>query len=207
VVDPERNTLLIDVIFESLRGQPYELYVVYDPSLANEGMDDSGSTEGDALLARDGTAASALISQPAFGRASSGYLGSSDGWTDLRPVSSRGGWSMTSRRWSSAPSSPRPACFAGERGEYALAAGQPADTWLAAMARSGNEGYMLPEQAWDGRPPSGQPGFGAGEGTFSATPLTWSHAQLVRLAGSIQVGYPIEQPSVVSCRYTPTCRR
>jgi glucoamylase len=97
--------------------------------------------------------------------------------------------------------------FAGERGEYALAAGQPADTWLAAMARSGNDGYLLPEQVWDGRPPSGQPGYVTGEGTFSATPLTWSHAQLVRLAWSIQAGYPVEQPSVVACRYTPTCRR
>ena len=97
--------------------------------------------------------------------------------------------------------------FAGERGEYALAAGQPADTWLAAMARSGNDGYMLPEQVWDGRPPSGQPGFAAGEGTFSATPLVWSHAQFIRLVWSIHVGYPIEQPSVVACRYTPTCRR
>jgi glucoamylase len=586
VIDPERNTLLIDVMFESLKGQPYEIYVVYDPSLANEGMDDSGSTEGDALLARDGTAASALISQPAFVRTSSGYLDSSDGWTDLRddfvmdwtyrsapdgnvvqtaklPVSGIGGWqhvtialgfgttlsdalaaargslqegfepvaqryadgwhewldslppapasaqpwrveydvsamvlaasedklhrgafiaspsmpwawglglekpsgayhlvwsrdlyqiatallAMGDRagaeraldhlfnvqqkpdgsfpqnatvdgtphwthlqldevalpivlawqlgrfdrdtytghvqkaadfilahgpfspqdRWenqsgyspgtiaaeiaglicaadlarrngdtasaeryeatadawqrqveawtvtTNGPLAPHPyylrltkdgnpnagtayslgdggpssmdqrrvvdmsflelvrlgvkpandpaivqslavvdsqlaadtpngrfwrrynfdgygetreggpweisepdtgrtlgrawPIFAGERGEYALSAGQPADTWLAAMARSGNEGYMLPEQVWDGRPPSGQPGFVAGEGTFSATPLTWSHAQLVRLAWSIQVGYPIEQPGVVACRYTPTCRR
>ncbi|MBN1207855.1 MAG: glucoamylase [Myxococcaceae bacterium] len=96
--------------------------------------------------------------------------------------------------------------FAGERGEYALAVGQPADTFLAAMARSGNDGYLLPEQVWDGRPPSGQPGFVAGEGTFSATPLTWSHAQFVRLAWSIQAGYPIEQPAVVACRYTSVCR-
>jgi len=97
--------------------------------------------------------------------------------------------------------------FAGERGEYALTVGQPADTWLAAMARSGNDGYLLPEQVWDGRPPSGQPGFVTGEGTLSATPLIWSHAQFVRLAWSLQVGYPVEQPSVVACRYTPTCRR
>jgi glucoamylase len=97
--------------------------------------------------------------------------------------------------------------FAGERGEYALSVGQSADTWLAAMARSGNDGYMMPEQVWDGRPPSGQPGFVTGEGTFSATPLTWSHAQFIRLAWSLQAGYPVEQPAVVACRYTPTCRR
>ncbi|KFE72098.1 glycoside hydrolase family 15 protein [Hyalangium minutum] len=97
--------------------------------------------------------------------------------------------------------------FAGERGEYALTVGQPAEPWLAAMARSGNDGYLLPEQVWDGRPPSGQPGFETGEGTLSATPLTWSHAQFIRLAWSIQAGFPVEQPSVVACRYTPTCRR
>ncbi|WP_224248516.1 glucan 1,4-alpha-glucosidase [Hyalangium gracile] len=97
--------------------------------------------------------------------------------------------------------------FAGERGEYALTVGQPAAGYLAAMARSGNDGYMMPEQVWDGRPPTGQPGFVAGEGTFSATPLVWSHAQFVRLAWSLQAGYPIEQPSVVACRYTAVCRR
>jgi glucoamylase len=97
--------------------------------------------------------------------------------------------------------------FAGERGEYALMAGQPAGGYLAAMAHSGNDGYMLPEQVWDGRPPSGQPGFTLGEGTFAATPLTWTHAQFVRLAWSIQAGYPVEQPSIVACRYTRVCRR
>jgi glucoamylase len=97
--------------------------------------------------------------------------------------------------------------FAGERGEYALANGQPAEPWLEALIRSGNEGFMLPEQVWDGRPPSGQPWAPLGEGTFSATPLTWAHAQLVRLAWSIQKGHPVEQPQVVACRYTPICRK
>ncbi|MBA2515196.1 MAG: hypothetical protein H0V26_12875, partial [Solirubrobacterales bacterium] len=48
-------------------------------------------------------------------------------------------------------------------------------------------------------------GFVAGEGTFSATPPAWSHAQLVRLAWSIDAGRPIERPSVVACRYTGAC--
>ncbi|SEM03127.1 glucoamylase [Stigmatella aurantiaca] len=97
--------------------------------------------------------------------------------------------------------------FAGERGEYALAAGLPAEGYLATMAGSRNAGYMLPEQVWDGRPPTGQPGFVAGQGTFSATPLLWTHAQFVRLAWSLQAGYPIEQPAVVACRYTGICQR
>ena len=40
-----------------------------------------------------------------------------------------------------------------------------------------------------------------GEGTRSATPLAWTHAQFVRLAWSIQAGQPIERPSIVACRY------
>ena len=80
--------------------------------------------------------------------------------------------------------------FAGERGEYDLLAGRSANHHLAAMARAGNAGLMLPEQVWDKNPPSGRPGFPRGEGTLSATPLAWSHAQLIRLAWSIDAGRP-----------------
>ena len=63
---------------------------------------------------------------------------------------------------------------------------------------------MLPEQAWDGRPPTGRGRDGggpSGSGTRSATPLAWTHAQFVRLAWSIDAGQPIERPSIVACRY------
>ena len=62
---------------------------------------------------------------------------------------------------------------------------------------------MIPEQVWDGRPPGPA---ARGRGTFSATPLAWSHAQLVRLAWSIDAGAPVEQPSVVACRYVRRAR-
>jgi len=70
------------------------------------------------------------------------------------------------------------------------------------MANTANDGLMLPEQVWDGRPPTGQPGFPSGENTRSATPLAWTHAQFVRLAWSISRGKPVERPSIVACRYT-----
>ncbi len=96
--------------------------------------------------------------------------------------------------------------FAGERGEYELAAGQAgAAGRLSSIASAGNDGYMLPEQVWDDNLPSGQPGFAPGEGTFSATPLAWTHAQYVRLAWSVQENRPIEQPQIVACRYTGRC--
>jgi glucoamylase len=73
------------------------------------------------------------------------------------------------------------------------------------MAGAANDGWMIPEQVWDQNPPSGQPGFPRGEGTLSATPLAWSHAQLLRLAWSIERGHPVEQPARVACRYVGTC--
>jgi glucoamylase len=94
--------------------------------------------------------------------------------------------------------------FGGERGEYQLLAGNAsgARARLDDIAAAANDGYMLPEQVWaPDFPPAGGVGFPLGEGTFSATPLAWSHAQFVRLAWSIQAGKPVERPSVVAERY------
>ena len=95
--------------------------------------------------------------------------------------------------------------FAGERGEYELAAGHGAAAELHAMAAAANAVGLIPEQVWDQNPPSGQSGFAPGTPTFSATPLAWSHAQFIRLAWSIAAGHPVEQPTVVACRYVRTC--
>jgi glucoamylase len=95
--------------------------------------------------------------------------------------------------------------FAGERGEYELLAGRSANDRLLAMAQSANAGGLLPEQVWDQNPPSGTAGFLPGHPTFSATPLAWTHAQLIRLAWSVQAGRPVEQPAVVACRYVLSC--
>ena len=92
----------------------------------------------------------------------------------------------------------------GERGEYELLAGRSAKPHLRTIAETANDGLMLPEQVWDGRPPTGTAGQRSGEGTRSATPLAWTHAQYIRLAWSIDAGTPIERPSIVACRYTGT---
>jgi glucoamylase len=95
----------------------------------------------------------------------------------------------------------------GERGEYALAAGQPAQLYLDAMVRVAQDagGQVIAEQVWDHNPPAGTgPRFVPGENTFSATPLAWSHAQLIRLAHSIDEGRPVETPQIVACRYETT---
>ncbi|MGZ4427849.1 MAG: glycoside hydrolase family 15 protein [Nocardioidaceae bacterium] len=83
VTDPARATVMVHVSVTSLTGKPYQVYAVYDPSLGDNGMDDSGRSSGHTLLAHDGNVASALAARPALGATSTGYLGSSDGWTDL----------------------------------------------------------------------------------------------------------------------------
>jgi glucoamylase len=93
--------VLIDLQLESRTAA--RVYVYYDPSLNNSGMHDSAWTEGNALIAIDGNTASALVSSSGFGsradagRASlkspdrsvelevtNGYLGTSDGLTELK---------------------------------------------------------------------------------------------------------------------------
>jgi len=91
VTDPLRSTVLIEIEFASRTAN--KVYVYYDPSLNNSGLHDSAWTEGEALLSRDGNTASALISSSGFAHAnklaasrdiSNGYLGTSDGLTELK---------------------------------------------------------------------------------------------------------------------------
>ena len=65
VTDPRRNTVLIDLDFNSRSDA--QLSVYYDPSMNNSGMHDSARTEGDALVTVDGNKASALMASCGFG--------------------------------------------------------------------------------------------------------------------------------------------
>lgn len=84
----------------------------------------------------------------------------------------------------------------GERGEYELAAGRDARSYLDALLGFANEGLMLPEQVWD-RAESPRPALQFGEGTGSATPLAWTNAGFIRLALGVQRGTVIGTPEVV----------
>ncbi|MDX6612244.1 MAG: glucoamylase [Blastocatellia bacterium] len=114
VTDPQRNTVLIQI--EVASREANNVYVYYDPSLNNSGMHDSAWTEGDALLAVDGDKASALISSSGFAypdewlrdtlkpsdreadlEISNGYLGSSDGLTELKRNWNRSGFTSYRR--------------------------------------------------------------------------------------------------------------
>ncbi len=89
--------------------------------------------------------------------------------------------------------------LSGERGEYELAAGRPAASYLQTMANAANEGYLIPEQVWDR---ADQFGFTFGKATGSAAPLNWAMAQYVRLAQAVSTGRPVETPRLVAARYT-----
>src|SRR4051812_18997999 len=87
VTDPARDTTLMRVTFEPLVAGSYRLFALYDPALANSSRHDSATRRGTgtdvALLAQDGSVASALVSSAGFTRTSNGFVGTSDGWTDL----------------------------------------------------------------------------------------------------------------------------
>jgi len=86
--------------------------------------------------------------------------------------------------------------FTGERGTYELARlledgtadlaaiDRIRQTYVRGMESFANDGLMLPEQVWDGvgRTPSG---YVIGEGTDSATPLAWTHAEYLKLLRSL----------------------
>lgn len=84
VTDPHRATLLVRTRFQVLTGGPLALYVLFNPSLANSGMGDTGAVAGQMLVGSDGPVSSALAVSGGFTAMSNGYSGApSDGYQDL----------------------------------------------------------------------------------------------------------------------------
>ena len=82
--DPARSTVLVRTRFQVLTGGALQLYVLYNPSLNNSGMGDTGATQSGQLVATDGSISSALAVSTGFTKLTSGYGGaSSDGYVDL----------------------------------------------------------------------------------------------------------------------------
>ncbi|MGI2143776.1 glucan 1,4-alpha-glucosidase [Shewanella frigidimarina] len=87
--------------------------------------------------------------------------------------------------------------FTGERGHYELALAKANDTltpdrkkvlintYVQGMETFANQGLMLPEQAWDGVGNATRYNYKMGQGTNSATPLAWTHAEYVKLVRSM----------------------
>jgi glucoamylase len=84
--------------------------------------------------------------------------------------------------------------FTGERGHYELAARLKAgetdltpirQTYVRGMESFANGGLLLPEQAWDGVGDDTAHDYRPGQGTNSATPLAWTHAEYIKLLRSL----------------------
>lgn len=87
LTDPERSSVFVDVNFRwNAAGEcGRALYLYYDPSLNNSGMHDSGWIDGAWLVAADADKASALtVLNEGFDQETNGYLGTSDGLSQLR---------------------------------------------------------------------------------------------------------------------------
>jgi glucoamylase len=81
--DPARNTVLIDVKFET-KSEALALYVYFDPSLNNSGMLDTAWTQGNALLASEADKYSALLVSGGFTETTNGFSQVSDGLNQLK---------------------------------------------------------------------------------------------------------------------------
>jgi len=90
--------------------------------------------------------------------------------------------------------------LSGERGHYALVAGEDPLPYLFAMIRGAGKGGLIPEQVWDSDPIPDQ-GLFPGKPTGSAMPLLWAHAEFVKLVLALSTGKPIEQLAAVAERY------
>lgn len=79
--------------------------------------------------------------------------------------------------------------FTGERAHYELARGESLKRirqhYVRGLEHFANPGLMLPEQVFDGVGVNPRRRYRVGEGTNSATPLAWAHAEYVKLLRSL----------------------
>ncbi|WP_414754658.1 glucan 1,4-alpha-glucosidase [Anabaena sp. CCY 9910] len=105
--------------------------------------------------------------------------------------------------------------FTGERGHYELELAKAKhggtisnqevaklrDTYVRAMEYFANESLMLPEQVWDGVGENKAHNYITGEGTNSATPLAWAHAEYIKLVKSLTDKNVWDSYPIVQARY------
>ncbi|MGK7897345.1 MAG: glucan 1,4-alpha-glucosidase [Xenococcus sp. (in: cyanobacteria)] len=105
--------------------------------------------------------------------------------------------------------------FTGERGHYELElakannggtisdaeVAQLRDTYVRGMEYFANDSLMLSEQVWDGVESNATYNYTVGEGTDSATPLAWTHAEYVKLVKSLTDKNIWDSYEIVKARY------
>lgn len=88
----------------------------------------------------------------------------------------------------------------GERGHYALDAGEDVLPYLEAMIAMASVEGLIPEQIWDGSPIA-EYDLMPGRPSGSAMPLVWAHAEFIKLCLSRTLGRPVDRPSETWKRY------
>ncbi|APZ44682.1 glycosyl hydrolase [Acidihalobacter ferrooxydans] len=88
----------------------------------------------------------------------------------------------------------------GERGHYALLAGEDVGPYLRSMAAMTGRGGLLPEQVWDAAPIP-EHDLEPGAPTGAAMPLVWAHSEFVKLCLSLEQGRPVDAPPRTWARY------
>jgi glucoamylase len=103
--------------------------------------------------------------------------------------------------------------LSGERAEQDVATGDRSDAvqLLSEMANTASGVGLIPEQAWEApdlpaspfgtQPECASIGFTDGKAAGSASPLTWSEAQFVRLSADLRAGAVSERPVDTTARY------
>ena len=88
----------------------------------------------------------------------------------------------------------------GERGHYALSAGEDVLPYLTAMVAMGNPLGLIPEQVWDTDPIAAYK-LTPGKPSGSAMPLVWAHGEFIKLCHGAKLGRPVDRPSATWARY------
>lgn len=94
----------------------------------------------------------------------------------------------------------------GERGHYALAAGEDPKPYIRAMEAFAIPTGLLPEQVWD-EPDRPDLHMYLGRPTGSARPLMWAHAEYIKLLRSRRDGRVFDLVPEVAARYLADRRR
>jgi len=88
----------------------------------------------------------------------------------------------------------------GERGHYAVSAGEDALPYLEAMMAMSSPLGLIPEQVWDTAAIPAHD-LTCGKPSGSAMPLVWAHSEFVKLCYSRQLGRPVDRPAATWARY------
>jgi glucoamylase len=88
----------------------------------------------------------------------------------------------------------------GERGHYALCAGEDVLPYIEAMLAMASPLGLMPEQVWDSAPIP-ELGLAPGRPSGSAMPLVWAHSEFIKLCYSHVLGHPVDRPAATWARY------